>query len=94
MGNPRDFWYGEWSTIAVHSLQSIVQVRFRTCANAAEMEERTDEFRDEYVMVQVDAGDARTESVQPVELPAEDDGTLLLTVLQSQFEGATGLKYR
>jgi len=29
-----------------------------------------------------------------VELPQEDDGTLLLSVLQSQFEGATGIKYR
>lgn len=29
-----------------------------------------------------------------VELPMEEDGTLLLSVLQSQFEGASGLKYR
>lgn len=29
-----------------------------------------------------------------VELPAEEDGNLLLSVLQSQFEGASGLKYR
>ncbi len=29
-----------------------------------------------------------------VELPAEEAGTLLLSVLQSQFEGASGLKYR
>ena len=29
-----------------------------------------------------------------VELPLEEDGTLLLSVLQSQFEGATGIKYR
>lgn len=29
-----------------------------------------------------------------VELPVEDDGTLLLSVLQSQFEGASGIKYR
>ena len=29
-----------------------------------------------------------------VEIPAEEDGTLLISVLQSQFEGASGLKYR
>ena len=29
-----------------------------------------------------------------VELPTELDGTLMLSVLRSQFEGATGLKYR
>lgn len=29
-----------------------------------------------------------------VELPSEQDGTLLLSVVQSQFEGASGLKYR
>ena len=29
-----------------------------------------------------------------VELPTESDGSLLLSVLQSQFEGATGLKYK
>ena len=29
-----------------------------------------------------------------VELPTEEDGALLLSVLQSQFEGASGLKYR
>lgn len=29
-----------------------------------------------------------------VELPTEEDGALLLSVVQSQFEGASGLKYR
>lgn len=29
-----------------------------------------------------------------VELPIEEDGTILLSVLQSQFEGSSGLKYR
>ena len=29
-----------------------------------------------------------------VELPTEEDGSLLLSVLHSQFEGASGLKYR
>lgn len=29
-----------------------------------------------------------------VELPTEPDGTLMLSVVQSQFEGATGLKYK
>ncbi len=38
----------------------------------------------------------RTESAdeEKIELPTEDDGSLLLSVLQSQFEGASGLKYR
>lgn len=34
------------------------------------------------------------EDDEPVELPTEDDGTLLLSVVQSQFEGASGLKFR
>lgn len=29
-----------------------------------------------------------------VELPSEEDGSVLLSVVQSQFEGACGLKYR
>ena len=29
-----------------------------------------------------------------IELPTEEDGNLLLDSLKSQFEGATGLKYR
>lgn len=29
-----------------------------------------------------------------VELPTEEDGNLLVSVLQSQFERASGLKYR
>lgn len=29
-----------------------------------------------------------------VELPTEEDGNLLISVLQSQFERASGLKYR
>ena len=31
---------------------------------------------------------------EDVELPAEADGTMLVSVLQSQYTGATGLKYR
>lgn len=31
---------------------------------------------------------------EPIELPLEDDSTLLLSTLQGQFPGATGLKYR
>ena len=33
-------------------------------------------------------------SDEPIELPVEDDGTLLLSTLQGQFPGACGLKYR
>lgn len=29
-----------------------------------------------------------------VEIPVEENGTILLSVLQSQFSGASGLKYR
>ena len=64
------------------------------CAKSVEMEKWRDEFRDECVMVQADVDDKGTKAAQPVELPTEEDGTLLLTVIQSQFEGATGLKYR
>ena len=34
------------------------------------------------------------ENEEPIELPTEDDGTLLLTTLVAQFPGACGLKYR
>lgn len=34
------------------------------------------------------------EGEEPIELPVEDDGTLLLSTLQAQFPGTCGLKYR
>jgi len=34
------------------------------------------------------------ESEEPVEIPTEADGTMLLTSITAQFPGATGLKYR
>ena len=34
------------------------------------------------------------EGDEPIELPCEDDGTLLLTTLTGQYPGACGLKYR
>jgi len=34
------------------------------------------------------------EDEEPIEIPAEPDGTLLLTSLVAQFPGATGLRYR
>jgi len=37
---------------------------------------------------------AQSESDEPVELPTEDDGTLLLSTLVAQFTGSCGLKYR
>ena len=46
---------------------------------------------DDYVTV---SNGEEGEAALTVELPTEEDGTLLLSVLQSQFEGATGLKYK
>lgn len=43
-----------------------------------------------FVFVCVDEN-AKSEGV---ELPLEEDGTMLVSVLQSQFNGASGLKYR
>ena len=37
---------------------------------------------------------AEEEGEEPIELPAEEDGTLLLSTLQAQFPGCCGLKYR
>ena len=37
---------------------------------------------------------AEDEHEEPIELPAEEDGTLLLSTLAAQFPGACGLKYR
>lgn len=34
------------------------------------------------------------EGEEPIELPVEEDGTLLLSTLQAQFPGTCGLKYR
>lgn len=42
----------------------------------------------EYLQVAEDEGE------EPIELPTEDDGTLLLSTLSAQFPGASGLKYR
>lgn len=45
---------------------------------------------DDYAFVCVD------ENVKEdgVEIPVEEDGAILLSALQSQFSGASGLKYR
>ena len=37
---------------------------------------------------------AEEEHEEPIELPSEEDGTLLLSTLAAQFPGACGLKYR
>ncbi|XP_030372660.1 TAR DNA-binding protein 43-like [Scaptodrosophila lebanonensis] len=37
---------------------------------------------------------AEQEGDNPIELPAEEDGTLLLSTLQAQFSGSCGLQYR
>ncbi|KAH9512373.1 hypothetical protein Btru_039347 [Bulinus truncatus] len=42
----------------------------------------------QYIQVVEDEND------EPVEIPSEPDGTLLLTTLSAQFPGACGLKYR
>lgn len=41
----------------------------------------------DYIQVVEDEGD------EPIELPTEGDGCLLLSTLQAQFPGACGLKY-
>ena len=42
----------------------------------------------QYIKVVADDGD------EPLELPIEEDGTILLTTLSAQFPGSCGLKYR
>lgn len=42
----------------------------------------------EFLQVTEDEGE------EPIELPIEEDGTLLLSTLQAQFPGSCGLKYR
>jgi len=37
---------------------------------------------------------AEEENEEPIELPVEDDGTVLLSTLLAQFPGACGMKYR
>lgn len=37
---------------------------------------------------------AEEEGGEAIELPCEEDGCLLLSTLQAQFSGASGLKYR
>lgn len=37
---------------------------------------------------------AEEEGEETIELPIEEDGTLLLSTLQAQFVGTSGLKYR
>ena len=48
----------------------------------------------EYVIVKAERETEGEEKQETLELPTEEDGTLLLSVLQSQFQRATGLKYR
>jgi len=42
----------------------------------------------QFVQVVEDEGD------DPIELPTEEDGTLLVSTLSAQFTGACGLRYR
>lgn len=37
---------------------------------------------------------AEDENEEPIELPIEEDGTLMLTTVSAQFPGCCGLKYR
>ena len=37
---------------------------------------------------------AENEGEEPMEVPLEEDGTLLLSTLNAQFPGSCGLKYR
>lgn len=37
---------------------------------------------------------AEEESEEPMEIPSEDDGTVLLSSVAAQFPGACGLRYR
>lgn len=42
----------------------------------------------EFIQISEEEGD------EPIEVPTEDDNSLLLSTLQAQFPGACGLKYR
>lgn len=42
----------------------------------------------EYIRVTEDEND------EPIEIPSEDDGTVLLSTVTAQFPGACGLRYR
>ena len=55
--------------------------------------EATRSFIDEMSEFVFVCGDERSRD-EGVELPTESDGNLLLAVLQSQFEGASGIKYK
>ena len=46
---------------------------------------------DKFVYIRVADEDNPKDSI---DVPSEDDGTLLLTTLQAQFPGATGLRYK
>ena len=50
--------------------------------------EKKIEKMSEWVAVVQEEGD------EPIEIPAESDGTILLTSLTAQFPGVTGLKFR
>lgn len=44
--------------------------------------------------VYVIVSEGEEDTAHTMELPTEAEQTILLSVLKSQFEGATGLKYR
>ena len=46
---------------------------------------------DKFVYIRVADEDNPKDSI---DIPSEDDGTLLLTTLQAQFPGSTGLRYK
>lgn len=49
---------------------------------------KNEENMSQYIQV------AEEEGEEPMEVPSEEDGTLLLSTLSAQFPGACGLKYR
>ena len=49
------------------------------------------ESMDKFVYIRVADEENPRDSI---DVPSEDDGTLLLTTLQAQYPGATGLRYR
>lgn len=72
------------------SLKPSIAYRKWSSSTLGKIQKNLEMAEDSFVFVCVDEN-AKEDGV---ELPVEDDGTILLSVLQSQFSGASGLKYR
>ncbi|OQR71961.1 TAR DNA binding protein [Tropilaelaps mercedesae] len=78
----------EWRSSCVDAVIAIDGGRLRPGGLRSERTKQAEKMSDVYIQV------AEDEAEEPIELPGEPDGSLLLTTITAQFPNACGLKYR